>query len=492
MSNQTKTNTTFLCIELLESFSKKELQKFHQFICSPYFNTNERLIKLFNILQKEVLGKSFNNQLQYKVYAIIFDASPNKTLNESDKKSLRSKLSKLNQLAQHFLLTENLKINKNSYHNLLCDALLNKKQFNTIEVIIKREKKRLDAKERKDILDFEHLYALEMHYMGYLDQTGKIYKITNFNPNAIIEKLDVQYIMQKFILYITILTSKEFQTGNKSIDTISLENAECLFKMFDFDCYPILKVLYGIISFLKEPNEEKYKITLSLLDLYQLHIPNVYLNAFYLIILNFLIEEIKRGKLEYENDLVSFYELLDEKELLLEENIMPIIKLKNIVARMCKLKYFDKAKYFTEKYLQFVRKKEKFIIYNVCFAVIAFYQKDFEKALEYIVKVTSSNLTIEVNCRILMMKIYYERDQDYSEKTERLYRSAEKFYNENKLFSLPNKKSYKNFAQILINLYRFKHNEGRMTLAKLRQKLEQQEYNADKKWLLEKMEELKK
>lgn len=488
MSNQTKTNTSFLCIELLESFSKKELQKFSQFINSTYFNSDKRLIQLFKLIEKEVLNETFTETLQSKIYTKVFDEKVNKNLAGCEKKKFRAKLSKLNQLAHHFLVTEGLSKNKNVFNDLLYTSLLDKRQFSAFQLLVKRDRKRLSIKERKSNSDFEHLYKIEMRYLDYLFYSDRIYKNTDYNFEDVLCKLNVQYLTEKLTLLVTIFSDKLLTSKYEKCSS-SLKIIEHL--LYLNISHPNIAILYAVLKFLREPNNFSYKNLLNLLNQNQSQIPLQELKLFYLIISNFFVDEIQKGNLTYEKDFTELYFLLDRQNLLITENMMPVIKLKNIVVRMCKENLFNKAHYFVEKYISYIKKEHQYSIKKLCFSYIFYYGKEYDKALDYIIQVDSVNPTIEFNYRVLMMKIYFELDKCYSEKTERLYRSAEKFFNDNKLISAENKKACKNFTHILINLYRFKHNEGRMTLEKLQTKLEQQEYNADKKWLLEKMEELK-
>jgi len=90
----------------------------------------------------------------------------------------------------------------------------------------------------------------------------------------------------------------------------------------------------------------------------------------------------------------------------------------------------------------------------------------------------------------MMLKSHYELDKEYDERTLQIYRSAERFFNENKSLNRARKTAYKNFTRTLINVYRIKHQATKMTLGKVKTKLEQQELNSDKSWLLEKIGEL--
>jgi len=490
MLSKKQDTSSFLGIELLKSFSKKELQKFELFIKSPYFNTDDKLIQLFEILQKKVLKTEFNDQLQAEVYQFAFQKIKNSVLDKIEKKTLIAKLSKLNQLIHHFLVIEKLDYNKNCFNDLLYKSLLEKRQYNVFLILSKRDKKQLETKKRKDTFDFEHLYKIETHYLEYLFLSGKLYSYKENNIISVLYNLDVFYLQNKLSHYLESLVYEQNSSLKYSLSKNLFDAIENLLELPVFDNEISLKVLKDSIAFIERSNLSTYNNYFSLLQEKHDEIPIDSLRGYYQLLLNFLVKETKKGNTIFEKELVKIYFSMDNKNLLLEEGLIAPTKLKNLIVRLCKSKNFEEAIYFTEKYSPNVRLADRKSIFNHCLATISFYQKDYEKALEHLLQVEGTNVTLETNHRLLMMKLLYERDKHYSERTERYLRSAEKFFVDNKLLSSQNKKSYKNFTHIIINLYRLKHNEGRMSVDKLSQKLEGQDYNIDKKWLLEKMEEL--
>jgi len=489
--SQKHEKSSFLCIELLKSFSKKELQKFDQFINSPYFNTDLKLVRLFDVIENKVLKTEFSDQLQSQVYQFVFEKAENSTLSKDEKKTLRAKLSKLNQLAHQFLVVEQLTNNQINFNDNLYKSLLEKKQFSSFLTLVNREKKRLTLKARKDINDFEYLYKIENHYLNYLLLSGRLFSYKENNITSVMLNFDVFYLQKKISYYATTVSYDNKSLFQYSVNKQLYFEIKSLLNLPLFENQDLLQVSKASISFLENPNPLTYKSFKHNIEKSNMNIPINDLKSFYGMILNYIISEIKKGNLGFEEDLVKLYLKLDEKDLLLDTGFIHTTRLKNIINRLCKVKRYDKANYFVEKYLPFVRKKDRASVNSYCLASISYSQKEYDKALEHLLKVEEINVTLETNYRLLMMRIYYEQDKNYSERTERYYRSAEKFFIDNKLLSTENKNSYKNFTHILINLYRIKHNEGKMTTEKLSQKLESQDYNIDKKWLLEKIEELK-
>jgi len=72
------------------------------------------------------------------------------------------------------------------------------------------------------------------------------------------------------------------------------------------------------------------------------------------------------------------------------------------------------------------------------------------------------------------------------------FRSTEKFFREDKSLPVIDKKGYINFIKILIKIYRLRHNVNatKAKLVSIKEELNDQKVNCDKRWLLEKIQEL--
>jgi len=93
---------------------------------------------------------------------------------------------------------------------------------------------------------------------------------------------------------------------------------------------------------------------------------------------------------------------------------------------------------------------------------------------------------------VLILKCLYEKETEYSEYTMQAFRSAERFFKNHQSITPKSKRGYKNFIQILIALYRTRHNINKNStdIERIKDKLNSQKVNSDKRWLLEKIKEL--
>jgi len=474
--SKSKKKHHFVCIELLKKFSEKEIERLIFFVESLYFNSDLYIVKLLEVLKKQVLDEPyFNNALQRMVYEHVFDKKIAITgLNVSQKQQLNHKLSALLRLVERFLVVEGLEEHQAYYNDILLQKILMKKQFKLFNRYVKRNKKQLKTQSKKDIQYYEHLQKIEKKVLEYLYLNGQL----NIKDNLpkLNYNLDMTYIIDKFSLHITLLHLEEVTL--KKYDASSIEAMEKLINLPQYAVHPLICIYLAIIDFTKAPNEASYHQLLLLLDIHTSAISKENLNGFYVLATNFCIRQIQTGEFDYRQ-LFDLYKIMYEKDLLIENNFISINKLKTVVAVGCRVGEFEWIMGIVEKYQPFVEKVVRKSVYHFNLGVVAFYQKDYEKALHHFIRVESVNFNYDLNCRVIMMKTHYEVDREYDERTQQIYRSAEKYFNENKQLTPKKKKAYKNFIRTLINLYRIRHRATRMRLEDLKAKLELQEVNSD-------------
>jgi len=293
--------------------------------------------------------------------------------------------------------------------------------------------------------------------------------------------IDVHYINEKLSYYITQLTLSD--RYGKKVNGNLIRTIEHLMQLPVFAKHPLLSVEWATIHLIQTQSKKAYTKLLQMINDHEASIAKEDLIGIYVAVVNFCIQAIVSGQFNY-SDLFKLYETMDEKGCLLEGGFMPSAKLKNYVAVACRIDAFKKAQQLVEKYRQFIRKPIRESVYHFNLGVIAFYKKDFEVSLHHFIHV---DINFDNNCRIMILKSHYELDEYYDERTLQIYRSGERFFNEHKSLNRTSKTAYKNFVRTLINVYRIKHQATKMTLEKVKTKLEQQELNSDKSWLLEKI-----
>lgn len=471
------------------SFSTIELDCLNDFLLSPYHNKDQRVVKLLHALMKYALNQAaFDSAIQMKVYQAVFlDVSIAKTvLSKREAELLRVKMSVLLKLAQRFLTIEAIEKNTAAESNLLHRKLLEKKQFRLLTRRITKLKKLLEKQKRKNIERYTHDFILETNQLDVFFQQGLLVKEGDFS--AVIANLDITYLLHKLKLQI-VMSSIINVANKKKYDFEPMNAIDKLLELPQYSKKPLI-FLYRTTNELIATNKETtYFYLLDLLEQYATIIPTNNLASFYTVACNFCTRQIRLGELSYNKKLLNLYKIIEERNFLFEKNALQIVKLKNIVALSCKNSEFEWAAKIINKYCPLLNKDIQESVFHFNMGGIEFYKGNYNKAISHLIRVETNNLTYDYNldCKILLLKAHYQIDTFYDERTMRIFRSAEQFVQTNKLIPTTTKKSYKNFIQILINLYRFRHKMGKRTLESIQNKLEKMEFVSDKKWLLEKI-----
>ena len=485
-------NKPFLVIELLQSMSKSELNRLEDFLSSPYFTKDKRPLKLLKFLKRNVLkGKRFDEAAQAIAYHLLVSSINNEKniFTKKQKDYLYAKMSELHRLMQRFLAIEILSEHPVQEITLRNKQLLDKKQFRSIERLIKKEKKEI-TDYKKSIEHYELAFQIEKSQLNYLFKTGALthrdnYAELNYN-------LDCFYLLNKLSFHSSMLSITD--VIGKTYDFASIDAIKPLLALPQYANNPLIIIYNASIQLILTQDEVYYDRLLLLLEQNNSELPNAQQSDFYAVACNFCMTKLMKGQTNYNEILLNLYKLIHKKKLLMDEGYLQANKLKNIVALSCKLKDFDWAIGIVEEYHLFARKEVQRSIYHLNMGAIEFYRADYEKAREHfsiVSKQPKAFLFFDLDFKILLAKCYYEMDTEYLEYTKRYFLSIEKFVKSNKSLPLSTKESYKNFLLILLNCYRIRHKEGKKTLESVITKMKEMEYISNKVWLLEKIMALK-
>ncbi len=479
-----------LLIDLLNSFSEIELNRFSRFVNAAYFNTDQYVTKLLDLLQTHIIRQTaFNTISQSKIFQQLNYKSEivGTTLNKRQNKILHAKMSDLLKLAKKFLYIETIQELTASEKELLYRRLLDKKQYQLITRSLAKDKKLLRHITAKDIAYYNFSFQVEKAKFMQMHQTGLLLKKDNLPE--LTESLDLYYILNKLSLHVAALSLAN-ASAQKEYDFSAMEAIAPLLDLPQYANQPLVKIYRCVIKLIQAGNDTIYHQLLTLLEEHASVIPQHNLNDFYIAASNFSSAQIRKGNVTYSKKLFQLYKIMDAKNLIIESGFVPIKKLKNAITLSCKVKEFEWAKMMIDKYRPAIKKGQRDSVWHFNSGLIAFYQNDFKTAISHFIRVDKINLAYDVDCKIILLKSHYEMDKDYDERTMRIFRSAAQFIKNNKLLPKAHKKGYQNLINIVISLYRFRHKAGKQSLERIRKKLEGFDMVGDKEWLLEKIQML--
>lgn len=483
----------FLCIDLLNTFSEKELKGLKDMVSCKHFNADRYVGQLLHSLKKHVLGKeAFAPELQVKVYREVFAnlPIPNDGLGEKQRSHLNAKMSILTRLAEQFLVIENINNNKLQKNELLYDALLKRRQVRLFEKRMKSDNKILDEQEKIDELHHYQRYTIERKKMDYLHQTGRL--VIEDNLPKIVRELDTHYLLSKLSLYSTALSLQHVSSKKEyDRDEFKAGIAE-LMKQPRYAQHPIAKLFTACVALLETSDNQAYIKLLALLDEHAEIVPIYLLKSFYATANVYCAGQIIAGHIEYNKKTFDLLKIMHEKNLFVEDNFIQIGQIKNMVTVACRVEEYDWAEEILEHYKRYIRQEIRDSVYHFNLGAIAFYKNNYETAHDKFIQVDKIDTVYDINTRMLIVKCLYEKETEYSEYTMQTFRSTERFFKDRTSLTTKSKKGYKNFILILIALYRTRHNVNAKPedIERIKDKLDLQKVNSDKRWLLEKIGDL--
>ncbi len=483
----------FLCIDLLNTFSEKELENLKELVSCKYFNTDRYISLLLRSLKKYVLGKTaFSPELQVKVYSEVFSnlPRPNDTLDKKQRSHLNAKMSILTRLAERLLVAESINNDELQKNELLYDTLLKRRQIRLFEKRMKGDYQTLEEQKKIDEIHHYQKYTIERKKMDYLYQTGRL--VIEDNLPKIVNELDTYYLLSKLSLYSTAL-SLQHVSSKKQYDKDEFKaGISELMKRLQYAGHPIVELFTTSVVLLETNNNDAYTKLLKLLDKHADVVPIYLMKSFYGTANVYCVGQIISGQVEYNKKMFDLLKIMHEKNLFVEDNFIQIGQIKNMVTAACRVEEYDWAEEILEHYKKYIRREIRDSVYHFNLGAIAFYKKDYEAAHDKFIQVDKIDTVYDINTRVLILKCLYQKETEYSEYTMQAFRSAERFFSNHQSITPKSKRGYKNFIQILIALYRIRHNINAKPedIERIKNKLNSQKVNSDKRWLLEKIGEL--
>lgn len=206
--------------------------------------------------------------------------------------------------------------------------------------------------------------------------------------------------------------------------------------------------------------------------------------------LNFAIQCLNDGKLEFLEEIFQLYREMLEAEVILHKGKLSAWHCKNIVHVALRSSKFEWTRVFLKTYRDRVIQDYKHNLIEFCTGLLHFYQAEFDEAERHFYRVLDSykDVFYGIDCRAYLLQVYYETGN--SRGLESLAHSFRMFLDRNKGISQTRRRQ--NIAFIL-HLQRLSNIPlmDKKRLQKLKSDIqEKSEKGMGTSWLLEKIEEL--
>lgn len=390
-------------IEVLRTFSKRELKDMSLFLASPYFNTNKALIKLY-----EVLRKNFTKLDKLTEESIYNEVFPGKSYNYGIFKNL---LSELYTLQCRYLAVSRLPYKKDDSVFLLKE-LLERRLLKHADKVIKDTKEFFSGR-RMAIEDYHTDFTVEEYssFASYFRDKRwlqNLYKMED--PLRMSHKLIIHFLMRLLSHYLF------YTTRGLNLENVDLKGIkkiiEDLFKYLkahlNYDV-PNIDVLYYIMKLRESPGDIRtyYILKETLLKNIEKLSWQIMSNSFFYLS-EFCEIQIEQGNDEFIKENYTMY-------LMQVEHRSPGSDFGSLDAGL----YEDVVRYglasgeiaaiqkFINKHKERLPENLKEEAYNFSLAQLNFYKGNYTAASESLAKIENDDFFRKFRVRTLYLMLYY-------------------------------------------------------------------------------------
>jgi hypothetical protein len=480
-------------IDIIKTFSKEELKQFKDFLRSPFHNTNQNVVKLFDIIRKYLPEFESASLEKENLFKKLY---PGKKYNDTVMRILSSDLLSL---AEEFLSYRRYKKNPFTEKKFLLEELKERKGDALFNKHFKEAEALLNKEGSIDETYFLNRYELETAKVNFLisadrqDESGAhLLKTGEYLVNFFL--MNVLNISQELTEHEEVLNEKyDFNLADMILKNTDLEKVMAYLKERNYEYYHVLEIYYYMNRCAGSKTEVKnYALLKDAIgrNLGQFRSEAQY-NLF-LILESCCITLMRYGiGIDYA-DLMNVYEMMLEYKIFSDnrKNFMQANLFRNIFYTSVALKKYEWAEKFVNDYHSYLLPEQRADMFNYTKSVLNFERKRFAEALEQISKVNYNFFVFRYEAKTLTMKILYELK--LFEQALSLIDSFSHFLLKNKKVPEIYKRQFMNFlkyCRTLIKKSQRKEQFSSLDAAELKKQISGEKEIINKTWLLEKAEE---
>ena len=171
---------------------------------------------------------------------------------------------------------------------------------------------------------------------------------------------------------------------------------------------PAIALYYHCYRAMSEGSESEFRRFRTLLEENSGTFTREEISDLWLFALNYCIKQLNTGSRPFGQEALELYQLGIEREILLENGVLGRFTYKNTVALALLYGQYDWAQAFIHRYQSMLEAgfRENFYHYNL--ARYFFSVKNYGRAMELLVKVDDSDLLLNLDSKLMLLKMYYE------------------------------------------------------------------------------------
>lgn len=455
-------------IELLRSFDITEFRRFNEFVGSPYFNKNQDLSRFVAYL--ESLAPDFSEEKLKKetVFQVLYPGEP------VDPKRLAYLMNYLLKLAERFLAIQCYEDDGSLTDYHLLQEFIDRKLDKHYGYLLTKSRERLEAMNGRDGEHFYHHFLLSKAASDHFYQL----KVRKFDPSLqeVSDKLDDFYFFHKLKYSCEMLNRQAIIQADYQLTFVD-EVKSYLLRQAKID--PLIEIYLRIYLSLAFPEEEAhFTDLLGLLERYAHTLDQKTRREVYLYAINYCAPKLRKGKDAFIPVMLDLYMRGIDNRSLFDEDYLSHWTYSNVVKLALRLERYSWIETFIRENVANLPPAVRTDAEHYNLAELYYHQKNYDEVLNHLNQLQFTDLHYHLGSRVMLLKTYYELDNE--EPLLSLLAAFSVYLRRHKQISLPMKKTYLNFCQLLHQLMR----RNPKKWAALGAEIERTQPLAERAWLL--------
>lgn len=464
--------------QVIAALGKSELTRFRKYLSSPYFNVNDTLLGLFELIQKEAQAHKHGKWDKQAIWNAI--SLPG----TYDDVRLRKFFSELLKHLEQYLALQQYEQNEEYKHLLLLEAIEKRKLSGLYNSSLRASR---DFFNKSPFRNADHYYGVFLLEKRFYDLAGYEHNRTaESNWEEISKNLDYFYVAEKLWIYCNVLARKDLATHDYQLDMI--QDIIRYVEQNHLVDIPPIAIYYQVLNLYRFPDDvSPYYELKRLLDRFGMNFPKEEASDLYSLAQNYCINQLNRGNAEFLNELFSLYQRVLERRIIFRDDELSPWDFRNIVVVGLRVGDYGWTTQFIEEYLQFLPEENRENARTFNLAQVYFYQKKFNKVVDLLRFVEYDDITYNLNSKDMLLRVYYDTDE--LDPLYSLFESFRAYLNRNRDIPDRVKVAYKNLIGLTKKLTRLRQGDAE-GLIRLKTEIQATANVANQKWLLEKVDEL--
>lgn len=455
-------------IQLFKSLDRNDRKQLRKFIRSPFFNSREDIISLFDYIDKNLDTGGAPKMVKEKVFAHIYKKQP------YDVDMFYYPMSALTQLILKYLAVNELENDTPQYNHFLNKALRQRGADKIYEKNLTDTKKHIENLPLRNSQYHFQSYRIrseEFEARHRLKRSGdfELQEMTNdFHFYTIAEILRLAYGLSAH----QSISKKEYHQPLLSSVLATAEQ--------HLDIPAVSAHYYAFRTQSGQDTEGVYfqKLKNKITDNQSLF-PEAELRDLLTVAINYAIRRQNTGDLNYTREAILLYRWGFDNQIFLENGVLSPYDYRNTLQLALKIDEFDWAEKFLNDFKDFLPEKEGDNIYKYNLALFLFRKNDYSKAMKLLQEVNLKEVLFNLDARRLLARIYFQLKEflalDSHIESSKIYIHRQKDIGYHK-------EMYSNFFKFLEKLLRL--NNFIEEKQKLHDEISETKLVAEKDWLL--------